>query len=127
MIEAPLALYRYRRDGLSADDRTFLPQVLRVLDKAYGPDGVLHGMHGRNRARAYHYLACSWMAAERGDLGTACRLFTTSLFLWPWRVGKHGEARWARLKLLVFFARNATGRTGPASATAATRIPGSHP
>ncbi|GAG05160.1 unnamed protein product, partial [marine sediment metagenome] len=40
--DQPLARYRFVPGSLSMDDRTFLPQVLRVLEKAFGPGGVLN-------------------------------------------------------------------------------------
>lgn len=104
-LASPLAFYRYRAQSLSTDDRRFLPEVLRVVDKAYGPGGALHGRRGRNRARAYHYLACSWMAAERRAPGAALRLFTVSLILWPLPFTPYTGRRWSRTKLLARFAR----------------------
>lgn len=107
LIDAPLCRYRYSKGSLSADDRAFLPQVLSVLDKAYGPGGVLHGTAAKRRAKAYHYLACSWMAAERGALARACRLFGMSLVQWPWRFNGRWRPPWPRAKLLFCFAKSA--------------------
>jgi hypothetical protein len=112
-LDAPLARYRLVTGSLSLDDRRFLPEILRVLDKAYGRGGVLRGRPGEGRARGYHTLACSWMAAERGDIGRALRLFTRSLGYWPWPYGgRHNPLPWARLKLLKYFASR-IGRKRP--------------
>ena len=102
---ALMSRYRYGALSLSTDDTSFLPQVLRVIDKAYGSSGALSGRPGRNRAKAYQYLSASWMAAEQRRLGRACRLFLRSLSLWPWRFGKHSPLPLGRTKLLARFLR----------------------
>jgi hypothetical protein len=48
-LEADLAWYAQRQGSLSMDDRTFLPQVIRVLDKAFAPGGALHGRRDLRR------------------------------------------------------------------------------
>jgi hypothetical protein len=109
-LAAPLAFYRYRTGRLSTDDRTFLPQVLGVLDKAYRPGGVLRGQSGKRRAVGYQYLAASWMAAERGATGRALRLFLISLFVWPWPLAGHHRRRpLARMRLLAYIGRRLLG------------------
>ena len=63
----PLACYRHRPGSLSLDERRFLPQVLRVLDKAFGPGGALQGKpEWRHAALATQYQQASWMAFCRG-------------------------------------------------------------
>ena len=42
-VRQAFARYRHRDGSLSVDDRSFLPQVMRVIDKAYGPGGVFGG------------------------------------------------------------------------------------
>jgi hypothetical protein len=111
----PLACYRHAAGSLSTDDRRFLPEVLRVIDKAFGPGGALHGRRGRSRARAYHHLACSWMAADRGAMAEAFRLYLKGLLLWPGPFGQYGKLPWARLKLPVYFARCLLRRWGGAA------------
>ena len=67
-IDTALSRYRGRPLSLSLDDRKFLPEVLRVLEKAFGPDGVLHEFgHLKNQAIAHQLYQASWMAFSRGD------------------------------------------------------------
>ena len=74
LIEKPLSLYRYVPGSLSMDDRKFLPQVLRVLEKALAPGGALADQAGLRRiAIGNQYWNASWMAFNRGARGTALR------------------------------------------------------
>ncbi len=100
MIAAPLARHTRTPGSLSMDDRTFLPQVLRVLDKAYGEGGVLSGRRGRRRARAYQYLCAAWSASTRGAGGTALGLFARAFAECPWISGHPYVGPLSRLKLL---------------------------
>ncbi|NQT94641.1 MAG: glycosyltransferase family 2 protein [Lentisphaerae bacterium] len=100
-----LAGYADREGGLSMDDRRFLPEVLRVLDKAYGLGGGLVGHGIKRRAMAYQRLSASWMAARRGDLKRAWSLFLKALILWPFRFGPARRYRWVRTKLIACFLR----------------------
>jgi glycosyltransferase involved in cell wall biosynthesis len=52
MIEHPLSWHRKTVGSLSMDDRKFLPEVMRVLSKAFGPDGTLHP-YGSMKHAAY--------------------------------------------------------------------------
>jgi len=71
-LECPLACHRPGKDGLSDDDRTFLPEVLRVLDKAFGPGGCLNEFNKlKHVAIARQYWHASWMAFCRGARGQA--------------------------------------------------------
>ena len=71
-LECPLACHRPGKDGLSDDDRTFLPEVLRVIDKAFGPGGCLHQFSkSKHVAIARQYWHASWMAFCRGARGQA--------------------------------------------------------
>jgi teichuronic acid biosynthesis glycosyltransferase TuaG len=64
---SPLSRYRCVPGSLSLDDRTFLPQVLRVLDKAFGPDGAMGNLQNlRMTAESTQYWNASWMAFSRG-------------------------------------------------------------
>jgi glycosyltransferase involved in cell wall biosynthesis len=107
-----LSRYRYGDLSLSTDDRKFLPQVLRVLEKAYTSGGALFGMGGRRRAYSHQYLSASWMAAEQGCLGRAWRLWLKAVWLWPFRYGRFCRLPWGRLKLAVRFCRIALGQKG---------------
>jgi hypothetical protein len=106
VIRIPLAFYRERPGSLSMDDRTFLPEVLKVLDKAYGPGGALRNCGPRARAAGYQHLACAWMAAERGAMGRAWGLFLKSCLLWPGSYrGAAARRRWPRLRLFFRLAK----------------------
>lgn len=86
-LDASLAFYRNRPGSLSMDDRRFLPQVLRVLDKAFAAGGALSAWPGlRRRARANQFWNASWMAFHRGARGRALALLARALALDP-RVG----------------------------------------
>ena len=104
-----LAQYGDTEGSLSMDERRFLPQVLRVLDKAYGPGGGLVGHGIKRRAVAYQLLSASWMAANRGALGTAWGLFLKALVLWPFGFGPARRYRWVRARLVVCFLRHMSG------------------
>lgn len=82
ILDMPLALYRHRPGSLSLDERRFLPQVLRVLDKAFGPDGALSGHPElRRRSVANQYWNAAWMAFNRGSRGTALRYLVRAVAL----------------------------------------------
>lgn len=73
-IEYPLSRYRLVVGSLSMDDRRFLPQVLRVLDKGFAPGGALGALAGRRAASvATQYWNASWMAFNRGARAAALR------------------------------------------------------
>ena len=74
LIAASLSQYRQCSGSLSMDDRKFLPQVLRVLDKAFGRGGALSGFPElRKRSEANQYWNASWMAFNRGTRIVALR------------------------------------------------------
>ncbi|MDE0838046.1 MAG: glycosyltransferase family A protein [Kiritimatiellae bacterium] len=74
LIDEALSLYRYVPGSLSMDDRTFLPQVLKVLEKALAPDGALANQASlRDVAMGNQYWNASWMAFNRGARGRALR------------------------------------------------------
>jgi glycosyltransferase involved in cell wall biosynthesis len=96
-IEAPVALYRRVPGSLSMDDRRFLPEVLRVLDKAFASGGALASHpQWRSLALSTQYWNASWMAFERGDRRAAVALWARA-----WRLNRraHAPARraWFRL------------------------------
>ncbi len=104
-LETPLSRYRTTVGSLSMDERTFLPQVLAVLRKAFGPGGAL-AAHPRQRRRAYaeQYSSASWMAFNRGDRPAALRHLLRS---WIYSLAPvHKERthdRLLRLKLLLLY------------------------
>jgi hypothetical protein len=109
-LEIPVLLYRHRQGSLSLDDRKFLPQVLKVLKKAYGKGGVFGHRRGRRRAIAYQWLCGAWSSAERGDMGRACFCFLRSLLYWPRPFGGAQNLRWARCKVGYYILRAAVRR-----------------
>jgi glycosyltransferase involved in cell wall biosynthesis len=73
-IEVALSEYRVQFASLSMDDRRFVPQVLKVLNKAFGPGGVLVDRTELRRVmKGSQYWSASWMALHRGDRWTAIR------------------------------------------------------
>jgi hypothetical protein len=73
-IACPVSCYRQRAGSLSMDERKFLPQVLRVIEKAFSPSGALALLpERRHSALATQYQQASWMAFCRGDRLTALR------------------------------------------------------
>jgi glycosyltransferase involved in cell wall biosynthesis len=106
-LDVPLVRYRASASGLSMDDRSFLPQVLGVIEKAYGTGGVLCGHKGKRKAQAYQMLSCSWMAAERGAIVRALSLFLRSLLVWPGSFGLYLHRPWCRVRLIRRFFRAA--------------------
>ncbi len=93
-IAAPLSRYREELGSLSMDERRFLPEVMRVLDKAYGRDGALHGVGRKRQAQAIQYVHASWMAYRRGNRVAALAHLLKSLLRWPWPLPK---PRWKYL------------------------------
>ena len=80
LINVPVSLYRQASGSLSMDERKFLPQVLRVIEKAYGPGGALEGLpEWKNAALATQYQQASWMAFCRGERGTALRHWVSAV------------------------------------------------
>jgi glycosyltransferase involved in cell wall biosynthesis len=81
-IDMPLARYRSLPGSLSMDDRSFLPQVLRVLDKAFREEGALREyLDYKNSTYAKQYWNASWMAFERGSRMRALAYLTKAFIL----------------------------------------------
>ena len=102
-LAVPLSQYRLTKGSLSMDDRTFLPQVLGVLRKAFAPTGVLH-RYRRQRRQAYaeKYASASWMASNRGARLTALGHLLHSWVLSPLAIPRERDHdRSLRLKLLL--------------------------
>ena len=110
-LACPLSQYRHVPGSLSMNDRKFLPEVLRVLDKAYGPGGALAGVPARGRAVAFQYLCASWMAADRRDAARAWGLYLKGLALWPRSFRPYLDLPGQRMKLFVGLVRRLAGRT----------------
>ncbi|MFU8781428.1 MAG: glycosyltransferase family 2 protein [Kiritimatiellia bacterium] len=101
-LPAIVSRYRTTVGSLSMDERTFLPEVLRVLDKAFSPQGVLFPYrHERHRAKAEQCTAASWMAYNRGDRKQAIRLLCKSWCCGPVRIAKEKQDALQRIKLLI--------------------------
>ena len=96
----PVSRYRQVPGSLSLNDVTFLPQVLRVLKKAYGMDGVFHGQRGYGKAVAYQYLCAAWSAAERGDVSRATVNLLQSLRHSPGSLSRVTHLSWERTKIV---------------------------
>lgn len=114
-INVPVTYYRHTEGSLSTDDRKFLPQVMRVLDKAYGPAGVLKGKRGYARAVSYQMAAAAWNAAERGDATRAWVTLVRSIARWPWPLGWSAELRWVRSKVGFYIIQSMGKHRGSAA------------
>jgi glycosyltransferase involved in cell wall biosynthesis len=97
LIKLPLAEYRMQSGSLSMDDRRFLPQVFRVLDKAFGPGGVLADRPElRRKAEGSQYWNASWMAFNRGNRRLAIRYWGRA-YGGYWMEGRSPKRAWWRL------------------------------
>jgi glycosyltransferase involved in cell wall biosynthesis len=105
-VELELAVCYEQQNGLSMNYRLFLPQVLAVIDKAYGKGGVFEGSPWRNTARSCQILSAGWMACRSGRKTDAFRLWVRGVLASPaglpdWKL------QWkARLKLLWYILKN---------------------
>ena len=105
LINKPLSRYRYTPGSLSMNDCTFLPQVLRVLDKAFGDGGALEQYREfRESAVSNQLWNASWMAFHRGARGTAVRYWWRA-----WRMNQCSRRpisrAWLRLLARYVFGR----------------------
>jgi hypothetical protein len=100
LIDRPLSYYRQTPGSLSMDDRTFLPQVIRVLKKAYSPGGALFQQPNQRVSLAWQMLMGSWMAGERQAFGRAWIWFMKALWQWPLPFPRVIPNKWPRLKLM---------------------------
>ena len=92
-----ISLYRQVPGSLSMDDRKFLPQVLRVLEKAFAPSGVFHDRQElRRKALANQYWHASWMAFQRGSRIRALLHLARAVFLNPTVGGRKLVPLWWR-------------------------------
>ncbi len=94
-----VSLYRYVPGSLSMDDRTFLPQVLRVIDKAFSPGGAFHeNVALKSVALSNQYWNVSWMAFQRGSRHDAVRLWWKA-----WRLNQKADKPVKRKWLQLLF------------------------
>ncbi len=102
LLPEALSLYRRTPGSLSMDERGFLPEVLRVLDKAFAPGGALADHRAwRHTAMAEQYTSASWMAYNRGARGAALRYLLAAWWLCPGMMdSERRRDRRLRLKLL---------------------------
>ena len=95
-VAVPVSLYRQACGSLSMDDRKFLPQILRVLEKAYAHGGILAGLpQWKNSALALQYQQASWMAFNRGCRGAAIRYLMAS-FVFNLKGPKRHHYSWVK-------------------------------
>jgi glycosyltransferase involved in cell wall biosynthesis len=105
-IGIPIAQYNVRSGSLSMDDRRFLPQGMRVLNKAFANGGVFADRPDlRNVAFSNQLWNASWMAFNRGAKGMAIALWTRA-FLRNMLSRHRTRRKW--LSLLI---RYLTGRS----------------
>lgn len=97
MMNESLAAYRSMAGSLSLDERRFLPEVLRVLDKAFASGGALSAHpEWRKAAVSTQYWNASWMAFCRGDRMGAVRLWVLA-FCIDMVSGMRADRPWVRL------------------------------
>lgn len=108
-VEAPLSRYREVAGSLSRDDRTFLPEVMRVLDKAYGEQGVLRALPAKRRAQAFQYLCAAWMAASRHARVRAWCLYARGVAKWPGSFKPYARLPGCRMRLLLGLLKQTCG------------------
>jgi glycosyltransferase involved in cell wall biosynthesis len=108
-LALPLVWYREHPGSLSHHDQHFLPQVLQVLEKAYGPGGVLAGRSTLRKAQAYQYQSCAWMAVLTGAPWRAVGLVARSLWCWPWPLRAGSRPVRPRLLQVLGYTRTALG------------------
>lgn len=110
-IDVPLCRYRSVSGSLSMNDRTFLSQGLRVLDKAFGEGGALSVyVASKGAAVSNLYWGVSWMAFERGARFTALRYLLVSLM--QNKHPKHVRQKWLKRMLRFAFGRHALDGAG---------------
>lgn len=100
-INLPVSRYRQHEAGLSQDERKFLPEVLKVIDRAYGKDGALHafGWIGKRQAIAYQMVGMAWVAQVSSRRYSALKLLIRSFLLWPLKF-PNAKHRFMRIGLL---------------------------
>jgi hypothetical protein len=105
MLPDVLAEYRVVTGSLSLDERRFLPEVMRVLGKAFGPGGALAGHpEWRSTAESMQLWNASWMAFSRQDRVSALRYWWRA-----YRIGSRVPSRTKRASWWLL-ARYVAGR-----------------
>ena len=101
-MNVPLAVYRERPGSLSMNQDRFLPEILRVYDKAFAEGGPLRNLaHLKGRAVAGRYVSAAWSYSVCGRRWRALALLLRSWVVWPRRL-KVEERRPAwRLRMLA--------------------------
>lgn len=108
-LHVPLVWYRVQEGSLSMNEVTFLPQVLRVIKKAYGKGGALAGFKLRSGARSYQFAVAAWAAAENGRTASGFRLLIRSLMECP--LSSHPDfGFWMWFKIFIFVLKRAIHR-----------------
>jgi glycosyltransferase involved in cell wall biosynthesis len=108
-IELPLARYRERPGSLCMDQDRFLPQIVAVYDKAFGPGGALAGRRRlHRRAIAGRYVSAAWSYLVCGRRGRALALLLRSWRVWPRRLKVEQRRPAWRLIMLVNILLNRT-------------------
>jgi glycosyltransferase involved in cell wall biosynthesis len=86
-LTGPVTQYRERPGSLSMDPDRFLPQILRVYDKAFADGGALYEHRRlRRRCAASRHVSAAWTYLACGRRGRALRVLLRSWCLWPGRV-----------------------------------------
>jgi hypothetical protein len=86
-IRRPLARYREQPGSLSMDPDRFLPNIVAVYEKAFGPDGALAAYRAlKRRALAGRYVSAAWSHQVCGRRAQAALLILRSWLLWPGRL-----------------------------------------
>jgi glycosyltransferase involved in cell wall biosynthesis len=107
-MDLPVALYREQPGSLCMSQDRFLPEIIRVYDKAFAPGGALYDhRQWRGRAIAGRYVSAAWSYMVCGRRGRALALLLRSWALWPHRL-KIEESRPAWR--LIMLARILTSR-----------------
>jgi len=86
-INLPLALYREQPGSLSMNAERFLPEILRVYDKAFAAGGALYPFRRwKRRAVAGRYVSAAWTLLMCGQRARAMGWLLRSWLLWPGRL-----------------------------------------
>ena len=100
-LKEAVTKYRERPGSLSMDPDRFLPQILRVYDKAFGIGGALYEhRHLHRRCAASRHVSAAWTYLACGQRAKALRVLLRSWCLWPGRLAiEEKRAAW-RLMIL---------------------------
>lgn len=112
-MDMPLALYRERPGSLCMNQDRFLPEIVRVYDKAFASGGALYGQRRwRGRAVAGRYVSAAWSYMVCGRRARALALLLRSWILWPRRLKiEQSRPAWR----LIMLARILASRGNPQS------------